>query len=854
MNQIDLNKPAELPEQNRFFPLILLLFIGSGCAALVYEVVWFQMLTFIIGSSSISLGVLLGTYMGGMCIGSITLPRIISSKRHPLRVYAFLELGIGIIGISILYAVPYIDKFYIVHAGSGSSGLLMRGLVCAICLLPPTFMMGATLPAIARWVEATPKGISRLGFFYSSNIIGAVLGCLLAGFYLLRIYDVTIAAYTAAMINLAIAVTGMVLSLKTPTTFTLACRNEEQIIRNTEFHTQNSELKTQNAIYLAIALSGLSALGAEVVWTRLMSLILGGTVYTFSIILATFLTGLAIGSGIGSFISRQALTPRIVFGLFQLLLLITIAWSAHLIINSIPFWPIAPWITQKPWINLMYDLARCLYAILLPACLWGASFPLALSCVISQGQDTGKVTGSVYAANTIGAIIGSLGFSLIIIPLFGTQQAQRILIGIATVSSLIIIIPIFWQSKTQIILNYRVKRSFFRFAGIVFLTVAAFLSMMSVLSIIKTPWSLFAYGRLMAMMNHRVTPGIVKPEDILNNESPKTICIYAAEGMDSSVAVTRHTSGVQSFHSDGKVQASTDLRDMRLQRMLGHISALLNKKPQSVLVVGCGTGVTAGSFTLHPDVNRIIIVDIEQIVPRRVAPMFSSVNYDVVNDKRTELVFDDGRHYIHSTNEKFDIITSDPIDPWAKGCAALSTVEYYQMCKDHLNQDGIISIWVPLYGSNLDTVKSLISTFFKVFPNGIIFGNDTSGSCYDAVLLGMNGTAQINIDQLQQRLDQPDYALVRQSLADVNFNSVTELMAVYAGRAQDMQDWADGAQINYDKNLRLQYLAGLWLNSNVGAEILPEILVYYKFPDDLFIGSDESINRLKLQLRASGRK
>ena len=193
-------------------PLMLVLFIGSGCAALIYEIVWFQLLQLVVGSSAVSLAVLLGTFMGGMCLGSLALPRFVSSARHPLRVYALLELGLAVAGLVVLSAMPALTRFYLAYAGHGWTGLVLRGFVCAVCLLPPTILMGATLPAIARWVEATPRGISWLGFFYCGNTAGAVAGCLIAGFYLLRVHDMAIATWCAAGINVAIAVLALVLA------------------------------------------------------------------------------------------------------------------------------------------------------------------------------------------------------------------------------------------------------------------------------------------------------------------------------------------------------------------------------------------------------------------------------------------------------------------------------------------------------------------------------------------------------------------------------------------------------------------------------------------------------------------
>src|SRR6186997_655970 len=176
----------------RYLPALLLLFVGSGCAALTYEVVWFQLLQLTIGSSAVSLGVLLGTFMGGMCLGSILLPRRIGAVHHPLKVYAYLELGIGLIGI------------------------LLRGLAAAVCLLPPTLLMGATLPAMARWVRTTPEGVSWLGFFYGGNIAGAVVGSLTAGFYLLRVHDMAFATFAAVGLNVLVATIALLIARTAP--------------------------------------------------------------------------------------------------------------------------------------------------------------------------------------------------------------------------------------------------------------------------------------------------------------------------------------------------------------------------------------------------------------------------------------------------------------------------------------------------------------------------------------------------------------------------------------------------------------------------------------------------------------
>src|SRR4051812_38392543 len=273
-------------QPSRYFPLLLLLFAGSGCSALIYEIVWYQLLQLVIGSSAISLGVLLATFMGGLCAGSLALPRLKWARgQHPMRVYAKVEFGIALFGILVLFGMPLVDGVYSAAVGHGLPAILLRALVCALCLIPPTFLMGASLPAAARWIETSPEGVSWMGMLYGANTGGAVLGCLLAGFYLLREFDMGTATFAAAAINCAVGLVSL------------------SIAKRTEGSAATSQTRPVRAywpVYVAIAISGATALGAEVIWTRLLGLMLGATVYTFSIILAIFLVGLGIGSAAGA--------------------------------------------------------------------------------------------------------------------------------------------------------------------------------------------------------------------------------------------------------------------------------------------------------------------------------------------------------------------------------------------------------------------------------------------------------------------------------------------------------------------------------------------------------------------------
>ena len=635
----------------RYLPALLILFVGSGCAALIYEIVWFQLLELVIGSSAVSLGVLLGTFMGGMCLGSIVLPRLISARHHPLRVYGFLELGIGLIGLLALFGIPLINGVYMAWAGHGIIGILFRGVIAGICLLPPTILMGATLPAISRWLETTRQGVSWLGFFYGGNIAGAVLGSVLAGFYLLRVFDSAVATYVAVAVNVAVALLGLV------------------IARTTPYTPQESDgMVAQRApgaglVYVAIALSGMTALGAEVVWTRILSLLFGATVYTFSLILAAFLVGLGIGSSLGSAMARNLARPRVALAWCQLFLCVAIAWTAHVLTDSLPYWPINPSISTDPWFTMQLDMVRCLWAVLPAAILWGASFPLALASVAARGQDPARLVGGVYAANTLGAIVGSLGASLVLVAWIGSQHAQQILIVFSMIAGLLLLEPAPGSEEV------RAARS--QIPGMIFVAVAIAVGALLIRTVHEVPGLLIAYGRYAATRTGQAHE-----------------IIYKGEGMMASVAVSRLSDGVLNYHNAGKVQASSEPQDMRLQRMLGHLTTLIPAQPKSVMVIGFGAGATAGAASIDPAVERELIVEIEPLVPKVVSTYFGDHNFNVAKNPKVQIAFDDGRHYLQTTREKFDVITSDPLDPWVKG--GRCSREFFEEVKAHLKPGGVV--------------------------------------------------------------------------------------------------------------------------------------------------------------------
>ena len=674
----------------RFMPALLLLFVGSGCAALIYEVVWFQLLQLVIGSSAVSLAVLLGTFMGGMCLGSFLLPRYISAREHPLRVYAFIELGIGVFGLFILFGMPALANIYTAWGGSGPVGLVFRGVAASFFLLPPTILMGATLPAMSRWVESTPdrRVVARLLLRRqhrrrrhrqpARRLLPAARA------------RHGVATYVAVALNVAVGALALLVASAAPNTRRRWLRRDKAKAASGAW-----------AVYAAIALSGMTALASQVIWTRLLSLLFGATVYTFSLILAVFLFGLGIGSSVGSMLARSLERPRLALRLVQMLLCGAIAWAAYMLAQSMPYWPINPSISTSPWFNFPLDLARAFWVVLPGVDPLGRELPAGAGIGRrASGQDPGAPRRRRLRRehgrrdrrrHRRQPAAGRLARQ----PAFAAGADHPLRAGGAARSR-----PAAGRAPTR---RARARHGPARCRSSSALSSPALLAR----NVPPIPKLLVAYGRYAATR---------AGQDI--------DVIYMGEGWNASVAVTRLPGGVLNYHNAGKVQASSEPQDMRLQRMLGHLTTLIPKSPKKVLVIGCGAGVTAGAVSIDPDrrarddrrdraaraEGRLDLLRRAQLQRRRPT-------------RRCTCSIDDARHYLLTTNEKFDAITSDPLDPWVKGAAMLYTREFFELVKSHLNPGGVVTLFVQLYESNTAAVKSEIATFMEAFPNGVVWGN-----------------------------------------------------------------------------------------------------------------------------------
>jgi spermidine synthase len=571
-------------------------------------------------------------------------------------------------------------------------------------------------------------------------------------------------------------------------------------------------------VYIAAAVSGMTALAAEVLWTRHLSLLLGGTVYTFASIVAVFLLGIGLGSAAGAAIGRR-FDPANALALCQTLLAVALAAGAYALSESLPYWPIDVTLPTTGAAALQLDLLRVCLVALPAALLWGASFPLALAAAVAAGAQARRAVGRLYAANTLGAIVGALGTTFVLVVAIGSQRSQQLMIAASGAAALVLLLAAGERAATR------------RLAA----GAAAALVAVAALTVRPLPPELIAFGRFLPTRGFDAN------------------VVYVGEGLTASVAVSAEPNGTLTYHNAGKTQASTYPQDMRLQRMLGHLTTLVPERARTVLVIGLGAGITAGAVSIDPVVERVVVAELEPLVPAVAAEYFGAPNFDVVTNDKVEIRIDDGRHLLATTAERFDAITSDPLDPWVKGAAALYTREFWELCAARLNDGGAVTVFVQLYESTEDAVRSELATFFDVFPNGAVFANTVQATGYDAVLVGRKGDAPIDLARLERRLDGSDYEAVASSLRSVGFDSALDLMSTYAADAESLAPWLAGAARNTDRDLRLQYLAGEGLNVLAADEIFAALVgPGPAFPAHWFAGTPAQLE--ELEQRLAGRR
>ena len=462
--------------------------------------------------------------------------------------------------------------------------------------------MGATLPAMSRWVETSPQGVAWLGYFYGGNTGGAVIGSLLAGFYLLRVFDMATATYVAVALNLLVGGLALLIAGATPCKAGAGVRKVKPAAGSW-------------AVYIAIALSGMTALASQVIWTRTLSLLFGATVYTFSLILAVFLFGIGIGSSLGSVMARGLDRPRLALGWVQMLLCGAIAWAAYTLALSLPFWPIDPSIATSPWYAFR-SISPVPSGLCCRRPFSGARASARAGLGRHQGPDPGRLVGGVYAANTVGAIVGAIGGSLLMVTWLGTQHSQQALIILSGLAALLVLEPL--QSNGERVSRARRGPDELRFCSA-------------------------RSSRRSWRATSRRFPSCLSPTAATPRPAPTRISTSSTWAKAGTLRLRSRGSpaGSSTTTTPARCRPRASRRTCACCACSPYDGTLIPKSPKKVLVIGCGAGVTAGAVSIDPYLEHETIAEIEPLVPksRLSSPSITSASSPI----RSGVQLDDAR-------------------------------------------------------------------------------------------------------------------------------------------------------------------------------------------------------------------
>ncbi len=831
---------------------IYLMFFLSGAAALIYQVVWVRSLTLIFGGSHLAVTVVLSIFMAGLAIGGYTIGRYVDTVKKPLRLYGLLELGIALFALIFAGLVKLYPSIYIFLAqGKDDYPLylsLIRILFSLISLIVPTTLMGGTLPVLSRFVSHQPKDLrSALSFLYGFNTLGAVAGATGAGFLFLRLYSVGTTLSIAIVMNVFIGIASILLQKRAPEVFVVDTSGpgKESPVSSTpssSYAEHREDLLPLRLVLWGIGASGFCALGYEVLWSRILTIAIGASVYGFTTMLVAFLSGIALGS------EAYGLLPKIFkfgdrgiersiswFGIVQVIIGIT-ALIVTIFIRDIPANMIRlqnyfrgvgiDFFSMRVWSNFVLAF----FYMLIPAFFMGLAFPLAGKVHAEYKKAVGGAVGEVLAFNTVGAILGSAVSGFLMIYLFGIERSLQILIAINIGFGLLIVASV----KKNRLLNFAV--SGLAFASLLFLALNH-----SALRIWDTKY--FAIFR-----NNQ--PEAFRTPEMIRDAVENTDVLYYAEGIEAIVSSIKVKGGDQAFLTNGRIEASSQLQGQQCQFVLGHLPMLLNKNPKDVLVVGTGSGMTLGATSVHPNVEHIILVEIEPKVIG-VARTFEKYNHHVLDNPKLRIVFNDGRNFLMTTKNRFDVITADPIHPWFRGAGYLYTTEYFRLASGHLKQGGVICQWLPIYELTPADLKSVVKTFSENFRYTMLWLTH-----YDAELVGSNSPIIIDEAELDGRIAVPG---VSDDLKRVMMGSANDILSYFVMGNKGMKEFGQDGILNTDDNLYLEFSAPFSIgvssvmedNVNAITKKRESILPYLRIPEDVR-ERDEQKRRWAVNTEAAG--
>ncbi len=695
---------------------IPLLFFVSGFVALLYEILWIRELGYIFGASSAAISTVVAAYLGGLASGAWIAGQQGWGKRRGLLFYAVLEIGIAITGPLVPWAVRFGDRVFLdpVWDSLSDIGLAQaaRFLLALVVMWIPTALMGATLPILCTsLVDRVERPGEVVGRLYGWNTLGGVLGCFAAGFFFIESLGLSASLMVAAAGNGFLVMAALLLHMRDS--------HESANVRESGQATPTLAPPgfPRQWILLAVFVTSFTSIGFELIWSRIIALAVGGTVYAFSTVLGTFLLGLGLGSlWIGARLKRRACGP----GVIAVTQGAVVAWS----LLTLGFHDdLTAWVGAQVFAAESSFLARgtwclglCFLLCLLPSFFMGVAFPLLSELWIQRRDRIGAGVGAVYLISTLGGVTGSAAATFFLAPAIGLQHTLWTLtvlsLGVAALFSLG---PASTRRKSipAVLVGSAV-------AGV-------FLVSMS------SGWASWDPVKIYGGVS------LYGPDSLKVGRSPLSV----HDGSAATVVVFEADQR-RSLAVNGKVDGS-NAGDMATQLLVPYLPQLFHPDPKEVFILGYGTGVSAGAAARFG--SNVVCAEIEQGV-LDASRYFSEVNFNAHQDSQVQLRCEDGRSLLRRSPQQFDVIATEPSNPWMAGISNLFTREFYELCESRLAPDGVVCQFIQLYWISPDEYRAIVATMNSVFPAISVF-RSTIG---DTLLLGSRERLSLDFEALESRL------------------------------------------------------------------------------------------------------
>ncbi len=714
--------------------IIALFFVTTGATGLIYQITWFKYISLFLGNTTYAQMIVLSTFLGGLALGNYFFGKRAEKIHNHIFLYGVLELLVGIYCFVYPTLSLFLGDIFLSTATNLSINsqntffVFFRYIFTSSLLLLPTFAMGGTLPIISKFFIKNVQNTRReLAILYFLNSFGAVWGIILSGFFMIKLIGLNNSMYLTAFINTIIGILAILLSkLKEET------KESEELSPGIESKNYQLSKRTLSIIVLTAGTSGMAALLYEIVWVRLLVNFLGSSTYAFSIMLLAFISGITLGSFLVSqdFLKKYNKIKLVIF--FQSSIGITTMISL-MFYERLPYylWNIAGIFNKNEasfGVFLTIEFLISFSLLLLPTIFMGMTLPVIVDIITNINKKIGFSVGKIFSVNTVGTVVGVLLTSLVFIPLFGIKGSFEIGIIINLLSAIILLLSYEAMSRSS-----KIKT-----AGILAGSFILF-------SLLLPQWNVNTLvSGVFRKFKHNPPESYSQYNEHIRSDS----ILYYKEGISANVAVLETKKNIiqRKLVINGKADASTS-GDMPTQVLLGQIPSMLHKNPKDVFVVGFGSGTTMASVLTH-DVKRIVCTEMNKEVIEA-AEYFNEVNNNCLSDPRLEIEIEDALTYLKMTDENFDIIISEPSNPWIAGIGNLFSKEYFELCRKKLNKDGIMVQWFHLYELNDEILQLVLSTFKYVFPNVQVWGSLSS----DIILVGTEKEIELDGKLLESKIN-----------------------------------------------------------------------------------------------------